>query len=120
MPYLNQIRSSLHLPSSSWLALYGELGLLGLVVAVLVVVKAILFFRRYRSRQFRMLNLMMLTLIYYLVFMGFQNVYLEYTQAIFPAVLSVKLCYDFLQNEFALSRRVRFRVKAKTGHQPAG
>jgi hypothetical protein len=120
MPYLNQIGSSLHLPSSSWIALYGELGLLGMFLAFLVVVKAILFFRRYRSRHFRMLNLMMLTLIYYLVFMGFQNVYLEYTQAIFPAILSVKLCYDFLQNEFALNRTVRFRFKAKTSHQPTG
>ena len=120
LPNLHRIGSSLHLPSSSWIALYGELGLLGLLAVIFVVVKAILFFRRYRSRQFRMLNLMLLILIYYLVFMGFQNVYWEYTQAIFPAVLSAKLCHDFLQNEFGLSRAVHFRVKPKTYHQPVG
>lgn len=119
-PHLHVIRSSLHLPSSSWLAIYGELGFLGLILAIFVVIKAILFFRRYRSRQFRMLNLMMLILIYYLVFMSFQNVYLEYTQALFPAVLSAKLCYDFLHNEFALSRSPRLLIKATPRRQAVG
>jgi hypothetical protein len=107
VPYLRVIRSSLHLPSSSWIALYGEMGLLGMILVIMVMAKGILFFRRYRSKQFRMLNLMMLILIYYLFFMGFQNVYLEYTQAIFPAILTLKLCYDFVSVEFDLRKKVR-------------
>lgn len=121
VPYLNVIRSSLHLPSSSWLAIYGELGLLGLILAILIIIKAILFFRRYRSRKFRMLNLMMLILIYYLIFMSFQNIYLEYTQAVFPAILSLKLCYDFLHNEFELPKSSRILLKPEARRrQPAG
>jgi hypothetical protein len=120
LPHLNVIRSSLHLPSSSWLAIYGEFGVLGLVLAIFVVIKAILFFRRHRSRQFRMLNLMMLILIYYLVLMSFQNIYLEYTQAIFPAILSSKLCYDFLCNELELSRSPRRLVRVMPRRLTAG
>lgn len=118
LPHLNVIRSSLHLPSSSWLAIYGESGLLGLVVSLFIGIKAIIFFRSYRSGQFRMLNLMMLILIYYLILMAFQNVYFEYTQALLPAILGVKLCFDFLHKEFGLPRS-RPVLKVKPRQQSA-
>jgi hypothetical protein len=45
------------------------------------------------------MNLFMMTLMLYIVMLGFQNVYWEYTQAIFPAILGMKLSYDYLRKE---------------------
>lgn len=99
LPLLRVANSSTHFPTSSWMATYGEMGLVGLLVAVLVIVKGVLRFRRYRSVRFLRMNLCMVISLLYLALIGFQAVYWEYTQAIFPAVLTIKLCYDYLSKE---------------------
>ncbi|MBC7234628.1 MAG: hypothetical protein H5T69_02215 [Chloroflexi bacterium] len=91
-------KSSLHFASSSWIALYGEVGALG-VLSLLAV--AWFGWRRFRqgNEQFPLLSLCMVTQILYLLLMGVQNVYWEYTQAVFPVLVTFKLCYDFLGRE---------------------
>lgn len=96
---LGVIGSSLHLPTSSWIAWYGEMGLIGLLILTIVLIKGIRFFRSYSSPVFPRMSFFMLILLLYILFMGIQNVYWEYTQAIFPAVLGLKLSYDYLKKE---------------------
>lgn len=101
---LKIITSSIHFPTSSIIAWYGELGIAGVIFLGMVVWLGVQHFRTYRSDNFPRLNIAMLILIIYLLVMGFQNVYWEYTQAVFPALLGLKLCSDYLKVEHTKQR----------------
>ena len=94
-------QGSTYFPFSSWISLYGEFGLIGFFIAGAVVIFAAVRIRKWYSPYFTGLNLMMLILLFYLFFLGFQDNYWEFTQAIFPAFLVLKLgyCHLSLQNK---------------------
>ena len=103
MPLFYASNSTTVSPNSSWVALYGELGLFGWITLLILLIRAIFRFTRSASRDFPRLGYAMLILVFYLFLMGFQDLYWEYTQGIFPAVLLIKLSYDFVYRR----RRVR-------------
>lgn len=99
MPLFYRTNSSTHSPASSWIALYGETGWTGVAILLLLMLWASWHFARNPSPLFPRLNFAMLTLMFYMFFMGIQNVYWEYTQAIFPMMLLFKLGYDYVTVE---------------------
>lgn len=99
MPLFYRTNSSTHSPASSWIAHYGETGWTGVALLLLLLLLASWHFARNPSPLFPRLNFAMLTLMFYIFFMGFQNVYWEYTQAVFPMMLLFKLGYDYVTVE---------------------
>ena len=114
LPFIGFGTSSNHFPSSSWIALYGEMGAVGLIIALFVFAKYFNRFRKYRSYLFPRMNLAMLTLLLYIGLMGLQNVYWEYTQAIFVPLLTLRLGYQYLKYERDLARRADFSAYKKS------
>jgi len=83
-------------PYYSWLSLYGEFGAAGVFVVLLLL---ILFLRRlirvisvFPSGRPLLIPVLFGSL--YLAFLGFQDNYWEFTQAIFPPILLLKLIYN--------------------------
>jgi len=90
---------STYFPFYSWLSVYGELGILGVVaVTVLLAMTAWRILRR-RSAVFRYLSLVTLILLIYVAMLGLQDNYWEWTQAIFPAFLILRLAIQYLERE---------------------
>lgn len=83
-------------PFFSWLSLYGEAGILGLVIVAIITLRAVSIFTKLTSDEFPKLGLLMLMMLLYVLLLGFQDNYWEFTQAIFPAFLLLKISYDFL------------------------
>jgi len=97
VPFLNPPgNSTIDLPLSSWIALYAEMGAIGLAALALLIVPLLLRLRRARPAEFPYLTFMMFTLVLYVLLLGAQDAYWEYTQSLFPAALLVKVAYDFL------------------------
>jgi hypothetical protein len=111
MPTFKAANSTNDSSTSSWVALYGELGILGWGTLLILLLLAALRFSRMAIPEFPRMGYAMLMLVFYLFLMGFQDVYWEYTQGIFPAVLLLKLTYDFARP------RQRARVAAYTAEQ---
>lgn len=95
------LRSSVLFPYYSWLTLYGELGILGVAGVLLLI------FRVYNGLwegifpEFPLLGVCMLILLLYIALLGFQDNYWEWTRAIFPGILLLKLAFSY-------SQRVKF------------
>jgi hypothetical protein len=108
--------SSLDSPASSWIAVYAETGVFGVLAVAAIYFMGIMRFGRYQSEQFPRMSFAMLTLATYVLLMGFQNVYWEYTQAIFPTFMVLKICYDYLRVEH---RQLRHSMQpVRTAHSP--
>jgi hypothetical protein len=107
MPLVYESNSSTQSPASSWIALYGELGLAGWGSLMLLLFYTVRRFSRFVSPEFPRMSLAMVTLVLYLFLMGFQNVYWEYTQGIFPGVLSLKICHDYVRVQQRVRRVAR-------------
>lgn len=88
--------SSTFFPFYSWLTVYGEFGLIGLTVVMLLIMLALSVFRRARSTEFPRLHLAMTILLLYVALLGLQDNYWELTQAILPAMLILRIGYDYL------------------------
>lgn len=97
---------STYFPFSSWLSLYGELGLIGVASAGLLIGRLVWRLRRLNSQEFPYLHLALIVLVFYLALLGFQDNYWEFTQAVFPAFLLFKLGYDYLNAEHIRRRQV--------------
>ena len=83
-------------PFYSWLTLYGEFGLMGVIVIVALMLLALRNFRRARSLEFPRLHLAMTILLLYVALLGLQDNYWELTQAILPAMLTLRIGYSYL------------------------
>lgn len=90
---------SSYFPFYSWLSLYTEMGIIGILAALLILVNLTLNIRRWNSVEFPGLSIAMLTLLFYIAFLGIQDNYWEFTQAIFPAFLSLSIGYNYLRSE---------------------
>lgn len=119
LPYFGQLSSSNHFPSSSWMALYGELGAVGIIAILLGMGRAVWRFCRLASLHFPRMHLAALILLLYVGLMGLQNVYWEYTQAIFPAVLALKLMYDYMGQENRAQRAREIAPDIRLSGQPS-
>jgi hypothetical protein len=87
--------SSFH-PFYSWLSLYGETGILGTAVVILFAFVAITTLSKLKSDDFPSLNFLTITMILYLLILGVHDNYWEFTQAVFPSVLMIKISHDYL------------------------
>lgn len=83
-------------PFYSWLSLYGETGILGLLLVGVTVIYALIVLIRYSSINFPRLNVLTISLIFYVLLLGVHDNYWEFTQAIFPAFLGIKIGFDYL------------------------
>ncbi|MCS6880083.1 MAG: hypothetical protein RMK84_04295 [Oscillochloridaceae bacterium] len=83
-------------PFYSWLTVYGEFGLIGLTTVILLILLALGCFRQARSTEFPRLHLAMTILLLYVALLGFQDNYWELTQAILPAMLTLRIGYSYL------------------------
>lgn len=108
LPVFHAANSTISSPNSSWVTLYGELGIIGTGIVAILLLLASIRFSRFVSPQFPRMSYALLILVYYLFLMGFQDVYWEYTQGIFPAILLLKLYYDYVR----MHQQVRVPVKA--------
>ena len=97
-------QGSTFFPFSSWLSLYGEAGLLGLLFIFVLTLTLSFNLRRWNSPHFPGINLSLLILIFYILFLGFQDNYWEFTQAIFPAFFTLSIGYNYLRSEARLQR----------------
>lgn len=111
MPAFFASNSSTNSPTSSWLALYGELGMIGWGMLMLLLLLATLRFSLSALTDLPRLGFASLVLVLYLFFMGFQNLYWEYNQGILPGILVLKLCYDFVR----YNQRVRVIIAEEQG-----
>ena len=98
-PVMNVRSSSTLFPFYSWLALYGELGLLGVTLVGGSMIWVLLVLRRCRSDAFPHLHFLLTVLMLYIFLLGIQDNYWEFTQAVFPAILCWKLAYTTLRVE---------------------
>ena len=90
---------STYFPFYSWMSLYGEMGLIGLGIVNMVLLALVVASRIYHSVQFPRLPFIIMVLTFYLALLGFQDNYWEFTQAVFPAFLFIKLGLDYLWRE---------------------
>lgn len=91
--------SSTHFPFYSWLTIYGELGLVGLTLVLAYLSYFIFFILKNRSVLFPTLNASLLCMIFFVVLLGFQDNYWEFTQAVTPIVIFIALLRDFIKVE---------------------
>ena len=99
-------QGSTYFPFSSWLSLYGETGILGILFIVVVTLTLVFNLRRWNSQHFPGINLSLLILIFYILFLGFQDNYWEFTQAIFPAFFTLSIGYNYLKSEARLQQEL--------------
>ena len=82
---------STYFPYYSWLSLYGELGIVGLGFVGCWIVHWLFSWRRVQMPQFPQFPQMMIVLALYMAFLGFQDNYWEFVQAVTPAFLFMSL-----------------------------
>ena len=92
-------RGSSYVPFYSWLSLYGEMGFVGVVLVLWLIYRAGTSFREGRTAMFARMPLLMLVLLLYVCLLGFHKNYWEWSQAVFPAFLILKLGHVYLQKE---------------------
>lgn len=95
--------ASSFLPFFSWLTLYGEMGALGMLMVAGIIIAMIRQLASRTSKDFPRMNYACIALLLYIALLGLHDNYWEFTQAIFPGVLLLKLCYDYLD---------RYKVKS--------
>lgn len=95
---------STYFPFYSWLSVYGETGILGTLLLIGFILWTARRIIRYPSTIFPYLSLAMVVLLAYLVLLGLQDVYWEFAQAIFPAVLILRMCTQYLGGEYSAYR----------------
>ena len=99
LPFIGRQNSSNHFPSSSWITLYGELGGTGLTIFISLIIIGFRRLNHTHSKLFQQMNFWIMVLLIYLLLMGLQNVYWEYTQSLFIPLLLIKISFDFLKAE---------------------
>jgi hypothetical protein len=87
---------STYFPFYSWMSLYGEMGLLGLMVLLFIFFRLLWIWRQTRLPEFPFLPHMMIILVLYLAFLGVQDNYWEFVQAVSPAFLYLALSRAFM------------------------
>lgn len=97
----NQNIGSTFFPYYSWLSIYGEFGVIGVLAVLCVAVIAIRRVRRIQRVADMPIHVATLgqsvtIAIIYLLFLGLQDNYWEFTQAIFPPLILLKLSYDYV------------------------
>ena len=97
---------STYFPFYSWQSLYGEMGILGVLVVGLFAFKILGNLRKWGRGNFPGMNLSLMVLTLYLLLLGFQDNYWEFTQAVFPLFLVLALGYNYLRIQNT-ARRVR-------------
>jgi len=85
-------------PFSSWITLYGELGFIGVFLLAILIMRSIFRIRSMTASGYPQLPVIVLIFMLYWLGLGFQDNYWEYTQAIFPGVLLMTICYALLEN----------------------
>lgn len=88
---------SVFFPFYSWLSVYGEFGLIGIIAVISFSMVVLLTLLRSSSQKFPYLRTAMIVLLIYIVVLGFQDVYWEMAQAIFPGMLILRLGFDYLR-----------------------
>lgn len=101
---------STYFPFYSWLSVYGELGMIGISLTLSAIGTFVLTFRRRVSAVFPRLPFALTVLILYLALLGLQDNYWEFTQAMLPALILLKLGYDYLNNEHNAQRQASIAV----------
>lgn len=103
-------------PYYSWLSLYSETGVMGLLIVGFILWRGFWTFRKYRSLVSPRLNLGLMTMLFYVVLLGIQDNYWEFTQAIFPAILILRLGYTYLRQEKKLKQTEKIKSTARINH----
>jgi hypothetical protein len=90
---------STYFPYFSWLSLYGEFGWLGLVLVGWIVLRLVARLRRVSTplHELRALGQTVMLCALYLMLLGLQDNYWEFTQAIFAPLVLLRLSYDTLR-----------------------
>ena len=98
--YIDQFGSgSTYFPFYGWMSLYGEAGFLGILIIIVLLYKVARKIILCRSIIFPNMHYGLLVLLIYIALLGFQDNYWEWSQAIFPAVLILRLGWLYLLNE---------------------
>jgi hypothetical protein len=106
--------SSSRFPFYSWLSLYGEFGVIGFLTFLVIAFRRIVKIGASNSVDFGLMRPVCLILWLYILLMGIQDNYWEWTQAMFVAFLSVKILSTYLSS--ASSRDVAPRVLTREAH----
>ena len=109
LPYWQQFKylaqsgwspGSSYFPWSSWLALYGEVGILGIILIILLISYTVykLITKKITGDEYKKMGLYavvkpyaLIVVFIYIILMGYQDVYWETTQAILPIAILTKL-----------------------------
>lgn len=97
---------STYFPFSSWMSLYGEMGVFGMIAVLYAIFRVSFKLRKWNSKEYPGLNLALLVLLFYIAFLGLQDNYWEFTQAIFPAFLTLTIGYQYLQKTYREEREL--------------
>ncbi len=92
----SNITGSTFFPFFSWLSIYGELGMLG-VVAIGVAGFALIRRMRACARRAHPLATGLTFLTIYVLLLGFQDNYWEFSQVMLPILLVGKICHQYLR-----------------------
>jgi len=84
-------------PFSSWISLAVETGMLGIVIVIWAVSRGSRCFLRKGSSALPNLGFGAHVLMIYILLLGFQDNYWEFTQAVFLPILLIVLAYRYLQ-----------------------
>jgi hypothetical protein len=90
---------STYFPFYSWLSLYVETGLIGIVCAISLIMFISRKLIMSESQRFPFMHYGLVILLFYIALLGFQDNYWEWSQAIFPAVLILRLGWQYLLKE---------------------
>ncbi|MBK7896476.1 MAG: hypothetical protein IPJ90_16690 [Anaerolineaceae bacterium] len=88
-------------PFYSWLSLYGEFGFIGLMVVGFAAGRTIFQWRFTKIKAFPYMPQAIITMVLYILFLGFQDNYWEFVQAITPAILFLTLARAHVQRVVA-------------------
>lgn len=95
---------SSYFPFYSWMSLYGEMGIVGILIAIYSILRITINLRNWNSEDFPGLNLTLIVLLFYIAFLGLQDNYWEFTQAVCPAFLTLTLGYQYLKKENLINK----------------
>lgn len=90
-------------PFYSWLSLYAEFGIFGFIIFIIFSLYFILRMLKMSSKLYPQMNLWIPVLFLFVLLLGIQDNYWEFTQAVFPACFIIKICYDFMRTSSKLN-----------------
>lgn len=91
-------------PYSSMIAWYGEFGSVGFFLLIGSILYASISMMSTRIPEFPFLGISLSIMIFFLLFMGIQHIYWEYTQGITPGILQFAIGYSYFRRKIEESR----------------